>query len=122
MRTLLHYVAIADNQDKVRVLDGGQPMRDHERGAPGHKVVHGLLDALLGARVHRARGLVEDEHAPVGQDGARDGEQLALTLADVTGVLIDLGVVAVGQRLDEVVDVGRSTSITRAILRSCFWP
>ena len=27
-----------------------------------------------------ARGLVEDEHAAVGQDGARDGEQLLLAL------------------------------------------
>ena len=50
---------------------------------------------------------VEDEHAAVGQDGARDGQQLALALADVAGVLVDLGVVALRQRLDEVVDVGR---------------
>jgi hypothetical protein len=46
-----------------------------------------LLDARLGARVHAARRLVQDQDRRVGQDGAGDGQQLALPLAQVARAL-----------------------------------
>jgi hypothetical protein len=52
---------------------------------PFHQAQQGLLDARLGARVHAAGGLIQDQDGRIGQDGARDREQLALSLAEVAG-------------------------------------
>ena len=52
MRALLHDVAVAQHQDDVGVADGGEAVRDDEARAAAHELVHGVLDELLGARVH----------------------------------------------------------------------
>ncbi len=80
-------------------------MRDHEARAPLHEPRHRLLDKRLGAGVHRAGGLIEDEDRRVGHERTRDREQLPLTLRDVGAVVVELGVVSVGQRTHEVVHV-----------------
>ena len=81
-------------------------MGDDKAGAALHQAVHGGLDALLGAGVHTAGGLIQNQDAVVGQDGAGDGQQLLLALAHVGGVLVQLHLVAAGQGADEVVGVG----------------
>ena len=82
-------------------------MRDDEGRAVRHEPIHGLLDAQLGARVHRGGGLVQNEHAAVGQKGPGNGDELALALAQVARVLVDLEVVAAGQHADGMVEAGR---------------
>ena len=72
-----------------------------------HQPGHRPLDEHLGARVDRARRLVEDEDRRVGQEGPGDRQQLLLARRHVRRVVVDDGVVAVGQRAHEVVDVGR---------------
>ena len=81
-------------------------MCDDEGRASRHEPIHGLLDAQLGARVHRGGGLVQNEHAAVGQKGPGNGDELALALAQVARVLVDLEVVAAGQHADEMVGAG----------------
>jgi hypothetical protein len=60
---------------------------DDKAGAAFHQAQQRLLDARLGARVDAAGGLVQDQDGRVGQDGARDRQQLALALAQVAGAL-----------------------------------
>ena len=48
-------------------------------------------------------GLVEDEDARVGEQRPREADELPLPGAERRAALLHLGVVAVGQRLDEVV-------------------
>ena len=72
---------------------------------PVHEPRHRALDEHLGARVDRARRLVEDEDRRVGQERAGDGQQLLLAGREVRRVVVDDRVVAVGQRPHEVVDV-----------------
>src|SRR5699024_4841175 len=103
---LLDDVAVAHDQDGVGVPDGGQPVGDDKAGAAAHQVVHGGLDALFGAGIHRAGGLVQNQDPVVRQDGAGDGQKLLLALADVGGVLVQLHLVAAGQRADKVVGIG----------------
>ena len=61
----------------------------------------------LGARIDAARRLVQDQDARIGEDGARDGEQLALSLAQVAGPLRKGRIVPVRQAADELVGVGQ---------------
>ena len=67
-------------QDYIRVADRGEAMGDHEGCTAFEEFVEGFLDEALGACVHTRRGFVQDEDARVGKRGARNREQLALSL------------------------------------------
>ncbi len=74
---------------------------------PCHQVQQGFLNEHFGARIDAAGRLVQDQDAGIGQDGAGDGQQLALPLAEVVALLRDLGLVALGQAADEPIGVGQ---------------
>ncbi len=65
-----------------------------------------LLDQRLGAGVDGRRGLVQNHRRRIGDGGARDGQQLALSLAQVCAVARHHRVVALRQAADEGVRVG----------------
>jgi len=100
----LEDLALFYDENLVGATDGGEAVGDHEGGAALHEEVEAVLDEGLGFGVERARGLVEYEDAGVGEDGARDGEALALTAGELDAALADDGVVAFGKTLGELVD------------------
>ena len=61
----------------------------------------------LGTGIDRRGGLIEDEQRGLGQERAGDGDELALAGGDCAAVLVDDGVVAIGQRVNETVHIGR---------------
>ena len=98
---------ILQHQHLVRVADGAEAMGDDEGGAPGHQLLQRRLNLTLGAGVHAAGGLVQDEDAGIGQHGPGDGEKLALALAQARAPLAQHGVITLGQSFDEIVGVGQ---------------
>ena len=80
-------------------------MRDDETGAAFHQPEQGLLYAHLCAGIHAAGSLVENQNTWIGQNGAGDGQQLPLPLAQVAAALRKLRVVTLGQAADELVRV-----------------
>ena len=78
-------------------------MGNDKAGAALHQMVHGFLDGDLRAGIHAGGGLVEDEDLRLGDDGAGDGEQLLLALADIAGFLVEHSVVTLRQRAHKVV-------------------
>ena len=54
----------------------------------------------------RRRRLVEQQHAAVAQQGARDGQALALSAGQARAALAEHGVVALRQPFDEAVGLG----------------
>ena len=82
-------------------------MGDDKAGAPGQEIVQRRLDLTLGAGVHAAGRLVQDEQVGVGQRRAGDGQQLALPLAETAAPLAQSRLVPLGQPLDEVVGLGQ---------------
>ncbi len=79
--------------------------------------VHRVLDEDLGARVDRAGRLVQDEDRGPGEEGAGDGDELLLTRADVGPLVVDDGLVPVGQAVHEPVDVRRARRLEDLLLR-----
>ena len=67
-----------DVEDLVRVLDRRQAVRDDEARAPLEQMLQAGLQRLLGARVDVARRLVQDQDTRVGEQHAREGDELAL--------------------------------------------
>src|SRR5512135_1946423 len=79
--TLLDDFAVVDDDDIIRIADGGEAVRDDEAGAALHQAQERLLDARFRARVHAGGGFIQDEDAWVGEDRAGNGKQLPLALA-----------------------------------------
>ena len=60
-------LAAVHDEDAVGVLDGRQPVRDDQRGAPAEQARHGILDEQLGLGVDARRRLVEHQDRRAGR-------------------------------------------------------
>jgi len=107
VRAPLDDAMIIDHQDLVGVADGAQPVGDDQAGAVCHKRTQALLDKQLGARIHRAGGLVQDEDARVLEDGPSDGQKLAVAVAEHGASFAHFCLVPLWQALDEGLGVGQ---------------
>ncbi len=78
--------AAVEDDDPVSVPDVGQPMGDQQRDPPAAvagEPAQRREDGVLGARVHRRRGLVGDHEAGVAVEPAGDADPLPLPAGDV---------------------------------------
>jgi hypothetical protein len=98
--------SLLDDQDLVGAADGGEAVGDDKGGTALHEEVEAALDEGFGFGVEGAGGLVEDEDTGVGQDGAGDGEALALAAGEFDAALADDGVVLLGEAVGELVYAG----------------
>ena len=103
---VLDEAAPLDGDDAIRHAHGGQPMRDDEHRSAVGDLRHVLLDDALALVVERARRLVENQDARIGDQGAGDGDALALPAGQAAAALADDRVVAFGQFEDEVMRAG----------------
>ena len=71
-------LAVLDDEDLVGAADGREAVRDDDRRAAVQQPVERLLDQDLGRPVDVRRRLVEDEDARIGEQRARDRDQLPL--------------------------------------------
>ena len=99
--------AAFDDEDLVGAADGGEAVGDDEGGAADHELVEAGLNHGLGLGIERAGGFVEDEDAGLGEQGAGDGEALALAAGELDATLADDGVVGLREAQGELVDAGR---------------
>ena len=104
-------LAVLQHDDAVGAADGGQPVGDDQPGAALQQLDQRLLDQHLGVGIDAGRGLVEHQDLGVGHQRPRKADQLALAEREVAAALLELGVVAVRQLLDEVV---RADGLCRA--------
>ena len=86
-----------DQHHPVGEGDRRGPVGDDDRGAPAHHLAERGADLVLLGGVDRRGGVVEDQHARVGEDGPGDGDALALAARQREAALTDDRVVAVGQ-------------------------
>jgi hypothetical protein len=96
---LLDDAALREHEDAVHGTQGGEAVRDADHGAVLGEVIDGLLHLGLGLRVERGGGFVEHEDRRVADEGARDGDALALAAAQALAAFAEMRVVAVRQLL-----------------------
>src|SRR5205085_5646025 len=106
-RALLDDPAVLEDDDQVGVPDRREPVGDDERRPSREEQAEGALDLALGADVDRRGRLVEDEDARVGEEGARERDELALAEREARAALLELGLVLVLQPRDELVRADR---------------
>ena len=78
VRAALHDAPAVEHDDLVGIAHGLQAMRDHDDRLAARQLGDGALQVALVLRVDVGGGPVEDDDGRVLQDGARDGEALAL--------------------------------------------
>src|SRR5260221_7187266 len=90
--------AAVDGDDAVAAADGREPVRDDEHRSPAADLLHALLDDALALVIERARRLVENEDARIGDERARDRQPLLLAAREAAAALADDRVVAARRR------------------------
>ena len=98
--------ALVEHDDLVGADDGGEPVRDDQRGAVLRYPLERVLDLLLGVAVERRGRLVEQQDRRPLEDGPRDGDALLLAAGELQAALADLGLVTLRRHADEIVDLG----------------
>ena len=78
---------------------------------------HRLLNLHLGTGIDAAGRLIQNQDLRIRQERARNRQQLLLTLRDVGRLLIENGVIALRQRPDKVVGVGRFGRLDNLLFR-----
>ena len=89
-------------------------MGDDDRGAALEQALEALLDRALGADVDVGRGLVEDQDARLGQEGAGEGDELALAGRELDAALADPRILILDEATSSV-DIGTERTIERAL-------
>src|SRR6202048_1373595 len=110
MRAVLDEAAALNGHDAIAGAHGREAVRDDEDGAALGDLAHVLLDDALALVVGPARGLIEDQDAWVGHQGAGNGDALALPAGERSAALAHGRVVALGQLQDEVMGTGERGS------------
>src|SRR5260370_25678409 len=78
MRALLTQAALVEYEDAIRVLNGAQPVRDYESGAPGEQTIQSFANQQFGLGVHARSCFVENEEARIVRQRAGKIDELAL--------------------------------------------
>ena len=102
MGALLGDPAAFEDDDLAGAADRREAVGDDERRAPGQQPLEAPLDRLLGAHVDVGGGLVEDQDPRLGEQGAGEGDELALAGRELDAALADLGLDAVREGGDEL--------------------
>ena len=98
--------AVVEHDDLVGERDRREAVGDDDRRPAAHRLAQAVADLRLGRRVDRRGRVVEDQDSRVDDERARDRDALALAAGERDPALADHGVVALGQRLDELVRLG----------------
>ena len=91
------------HDDTVGNRHGRESVRDDDGRAVGEERLQSALHEPFTGDVEGRGRFVEDEHGGVGEKRPRKREQLALARREPTAALVDIGVVTLGKRHDEVV-------------------
>ena len=96
-----------EREDGGAARERGGAMADDDHGAAPLETLQRVHDRRFGSRIDSARRLVQDEHRAVLQEGAGDGDALALAARELNAAFAHLGVVAPRKPDDELVSVRR---------------
>ena len=94
--------AFAQDNDEISPADLRQAMRDDEGRSSARGVGDGALDLIFGGRVNCGGGIIQDQNARVGQEGACQRNALALSAGERDAAFTDDGIVGLVKFQDEV--------------------
>ena len=90
MGALLDDLAVFQDDDLAGAADRAEAVGDDDRGAAVEEALEAFLDRFLGPDVDVGGRLVEDQDPRFGEEGPREGDQLALARREGDAALADL--------------------------------
>jgi hypothetical protein len=100
-------LSLLQSNDPVGEREGGRTVSDQDHRAARQRVGAGGQKGLFAFRVEHRRGLVENQDRRVANEGARQGESLALATRQLYPLVADGGAVTFGKGFDEVSRAGQ---------------
>ena len=97
-----------EHHDPISHGDRRGPVSNDDRGAVAHHFFERGPDLMFLRGVHGGRGVIEDEHARVGDDRSGDRHTLALSARQGLSAFSQNGVVSIRKRAYEIVGAGQS--------------
>src|SRR5450759_2418414 len=107
MVTVFDDAAAFDGDDAIGIANRRQTVGNDEDRPAGGDLLHVLLDGPLAFIIQRARCLVKDQDTWIRDEGAGNGDALALAARQAAAPLADHGVIALRKLQDEVVRTGK---------------
>ena len=98
--------ALVEDVDDVGLDDGAEAVGDDDGGAVGTKFRQRGLNEMLGFHIDSGGGFIEEQDGSVFEEGAGEGETLALAAAQEDAALTDFGIETFGNAADEVFGAG----------------
>ena len=98
--------AAVHDDDAVSVAHGGEAVGDDQRCLAGHQAFEGVLDEAFAFAIERTGGFIEQQDGGIAQDGAGDGEALALAARQARAGFAEEAVDAIGELAQESVGMG----------------
>src|SRR5690625_684107 len=105
MRSLFHDAAAVQHQNSFGILDGGQAVGDGQGGTARADLIEGAENRVLGARIERRSGFVENQDGRVFQQYTGDGDALFFTAGELQTALAHHGVETLRQLCNKVIEV-----------------
>ena len=100
VRAALDDLAVAHDDDLIGALDGGDAVRDKDRGSLAHHVAQPAENAFFGVGVDARKRVVEHQNFRLAQDGARERRPLLLAAGKRDAALADHGVEAAAESFE----------------------
>jgi len=95
-----------EDVNDVGLDDGAEAVGDDDGGAVGAEFGERGLNEVLGFHIDSGGGFIEQQDGGVFEEGAGEGEALALAAAQEDAALTDFGVETFGNAADEVFGAG----------------
>lgn len=105
------YPAVVQNDDLIRMHDGGNPLRDDDLRASGEASGKPLSYLRLRGRIHRAGGIIQDQHLRLFQNRPGDAEPLLLAAGHIHATLAQIRLITVFQPVDKFVHTGNPAGL-----------
>ena len=97
MRSLLRDGSRLENHDLVCAADGGDAVRDEDRGPVAHHALQAAKNDLLRLRVHAGERIVKHKNAGIADHGAGNRGALLLPAGERDAALADQSFIALGE-------------------------
>jgi len=88
MRSLLDDSSVVDHHNTVCAGDRREAVGDDECCPPLEQPEQGVLDDLLGLRVHGGGGLIQNQDPGIGQKGATTKDERIASAVDIMAVCL----------------------------------
>ena len=106
VRALLDHASSIEHDDLIGTGDRRESVRHRDHRSTCRQSCHRGIDRCLGLRIEGRCGLIEDQNRRIAHDRSRDGHALLLASRQPVSALADIGVIAIGQIVNEVVNLG----------------